>query len=147
MGNHIWSLFAPVHMKSWPNVKSSQLEVSLILLKITHLASWKSLSGHYFPQFIWKVYQSWNQVKLESVRTLRKITRPVHRKSFPVNTCPNSHEKLTKGEIMSSWCRFEHCSEPLPIGSHIWSLFSPIHMKSWPKVKLGQFEHCSESLI
>ena len=33
--------------------------------------------------------------------------------------------------------------------SHIWSLFAPIHMKRWPKVKLGQVqvEHCSESLI
>ena len=34
--------------------------------------------------------------------------------------------------------KFEHCSESFvwPIGSHIWSLFAPIHMKSWPIVKL-----------
>ena len=42
----------------------------------------------------------------------------------------------------SSSSRFEHCSESLiyPIRSHIWSLFTPIHMKSWPKVKLGQVQ-------
>ena len=38
--------------------------------------------------------------------------------------------------------RFEYCLELLikPIGSHIWSLFAPIHMKSWPKLKLGQVQ-------
>ena len=30
-----------------------------------------------------------------------------------LNICPNSHEKLTKGEIRSSSSRFEHCSESL----------------------------------
>ena len=51
-------------------------------------------------------------------------------------------KKLTKSEIRSSSSRFEHCSESLiwSIGSHIWSLFAPIHMKSWPKVKLGQVQ-------
>ena len=41
---------------------------------------------------------------------------------------------------MSSWSRFVHCLESLVwyIGGHIWSLFAPIHMKSLPKVKLGQ---------
>ena len=69
--------------------------------------------------------------------------------------------------IRSNWSRFEHCSESThlgnrksylaiiclnshkklelvrteslvwSIGSHIWSLFTPIHMKTWPKVKLG----------
>ena len=45
-------------------------------------------------------------------------------------------------EIRSSSSRFEYCSESLiwPIGSHIWSLFAPIYMKSWPKVKLGQVQ-------
>ena len=40
----------------------------------------------------------------------------------------NSHEKLTKSLIVSSWSQFEH----------IWSLFAPIHMKGSPKSKLGQ---------
>ena len=53
---------------------------------------------------------------------------------------PNSHEKLTKSEIRSSWSRFKHSSESLvyPIGSHICSLSAPIHTKSRPNVKLGQ---------
>ena len=42
--------------------------------------------------------------------------------------------------MRSSWSRFEHCSESLiyPIGSHICSLFAPIHKNSWPNMKLGQ---------
>ena len=63
-------------------------------------------------------------------------------KSYLVIICPNSNAKLTKSEIRSSSSRFEHCSESLiyPIGSQIWSLFAPIHMKSGPKVKLGQIQ-------
>ena len=51
----------------------------------------------------------------------------------------NSHKKLSKINIRSSWSRFEHCSESLiyPLGSHTCSLFAPFHMESWPKVKLG----------
>ena len=56
----------------------------------------------------------------------------------------SGHRKLIKGAV-------KHCSKSLiwPLGSHIWSLFAQIHMKSWPKSKLGQigFEHCWESLI
>ena len=113
----------------------------------------KVISGHYLPQFTWQVNEKWNLVKLQLIQTLVRITRLVHRKSYLVIICPNSHEKLTKSEIMSSWSRFEHCSESLiwAIGSHIWKLFSPIHMKSWPKVKWGRigsrFKHCSKSLV
>ena len=51
----------------------------------------------------------------------------------------NSHKKLSKINIRSSWSRFEHCSESLiyPLGSHTCSLFAPFHMESLPKVKLG----------
>ena len=54
----------------------------------------------------------------------------------------NSCQKLTKSEIGSSWSRFKHCSEWLvqPIGSHMWSLYMPMHVKSWPKVKMYQAE-------
>ena len=53
-----------------------------------------------------------------------------------------THKKLSKINIRSSLSRFVHCSESLiyPLGSHIWSLFAPIHMKSWPKVKLGKVQ-------
>ena len=57
-----------------------------------------------------------------------------------------SNVKLGKVQVGSNIAQ-NHSST---IGSPIWSLFAPIHMKSWPKVKLGsliQFEHCSESLI
>ena len=37
------SLFAPVHRKSWPNVKSGQVGVSLnLLIRICRLVHWKS---------------------------------------------------------------------------------------------------------
>ena len=51
----------------------------------------------------------------------------------------NSHKKLSKINIRSSWNQFEHCSESLiyHLGSHTCSLFAPFHMDSWPKVKLG----------
>ena len=51
----------------------------------------------------------------------------------------NSHKKLSKINIRSSWSRFEHCSESViyPLGSHTCSLFASFHMESWPKVKLG----------
>ena len=51
----------------------------------------------------------------------------------------NSHKKLSKINIRSSWSRFGHCSESLiyPLGSHTCSLFAPFHIESWPKVKLG----------
>ena len=41
--------------------------------------------------------------KLESVRTLLKITCLAHRKSYLVFICSNSHGQLTKSEIRSSW--------------------------------------------
>ena len=44
-----------------------------------------------------KVY---NQVKLGVGWTLLKITCLTHKKSYLVIICPNSHEKLTKIEIM-----------------------------------------------
>ena len=71
-----------------------------------------------------------------------RITHLAHEKSYLVIICPNSHAKLTKSEIRSSSSWFKHCSESfiLPIGRHIWSLFAPIHMKGWPKVKLGKVQ-------
>ena len=42
------------------------------------------------------------------------------------------YQKLTKHKIRSSWSYFEHCSKSLisHLGSHIWSLFASIPMKS-----------------
>ena len=50
------------------------------------------LVTEYFPKF----------------QTLLKIIHLVYRKSFLVIICPNSHDKLTKIKIRSSWSRFEH---------------------------------------
>ena len=81
-----------------------------------------------------------------------RITRLDYMKLYLVIICPNSHEKLTKSEIRSSWSWFEQCSESLvlPIESHVWSLFTPINMKSWPNVKLckvGIILNRSKSLV
>ena len=69
-------------------------------------------------------------------------THLAHMKSYLVIIFPTSHKMFIKSEIRSSSSRFEHCSESLiqPIGSHIWSLFAPIHKKSIPKVKLEQVQ-------
>ena len=47
---------------------------------------------------------------------------------------------MTKSAIWSSLTPFQYFSKSLvTCQSHIWSLFSPIRMKSWPKSKLNQF--------
>ena len=70
---------------------------------------------------------------------LAKITPLAPRKSHLVIIC-NSHENMTKSVIRSSWNWCEHCSKSFvkPLGSHLWSLVSPIHKTSWPKSKLGK---------
>ena len=118
-------IISPFHMKSWPKVKLGQVEVGSNIAQNHSSSPYEVISGHYLPQCIWKVDQTWNLVKLEMVRTLLKITRLTYRKSNLAIIGPNSLDKWTKSEIMSSWSLFEHCSESLvlPIGSHIWSLF------------------------
>ena len=51
------------------------------------------------------------QVEIGS--NIAQNTHLAHLKSYLVIICPDAYEKLTKGEIMSSWTRFEHFSEPL----------------------------------
>ena len=80
---------------------------------LVHVYRKSDLVIHYLPQFIWKVNQRLIYVKLESILTLLRITHLAHRKSYLLIICPNSHEKLTKSEIMSSWSWFKHCSESL----------------------------------
>ena len=61
------------------------------------------MSDHYLPQFTWKVDQKWNYVKLKLVRTFLRITRLAYWKLYLAIIGPNSHEKLTKYEIRSSY--------------------------------------------
>ena len=105
-----------------------------ILLKIIHLAS----GSH-----IWSFFaQNHMLTKSKSRSIASKITNLASRKSYIVIILPNSYQKLTKSKTRSSWSRFKHCIESLvyPIGSHMWSLYVPIHIKSWSKAKLGQVE-------
>ena len=125
-------------MKSWLKVKSSQAGSNITQNHSSRLL--EVISSHYLPHLLWNDDQKCNPVKFESGRTLLKITHLASRKSYLVIICPTSYEKLTKSEIRSSWNWFEHCSKSLihPPKSHIWSLFAPIHMKSWPNVKSGK---------
>ena len=43
MGSHIWSLFAPIHIKSWTKVKLGQIQVGLNIAEIR--------SSYYLLQF------------------------------------------------------------------------------------------------
>ena len=79
-------------MKSWPKSKLGQVGVSLNIAQNHSPSPQEGISGHYFPQFIWKVNQKRNQVKLESVWPLLEITDPASRKSHMVNIYPNSHK-------------------------------------------------------
>ena len=98
-----WSLFAPIHMKSWPKVKLGKVQVGSNIAQNQSSSPYEVISGHYLPQFTWKVDQNWNYVKFKSVRTLLRITHLTHRKSYLVIICPNSHEKLTASVIRSNY--------------------------------------------
>ena len=83
-------------MQSWPNVKLGQVEIGLNIAQNHSSSQYEAISGHFSPQFICKVDQKWNKVKLELVRTLLKITRLAYKKSYLAIIGSNSHEKLTK---------------------------------------------------
>ena len=72
-----------------------------------------SHSWSLFAQIHMKSLPKVNQVKLELIQTLLKIIHLASITSYMVIICPNSHDKLTKIKIWSSWSRFEHCSELL----------------------------------
>ena len=59
------------------------------------------------------VYASIHVYKQEM--SLKKTGRKIERLkgSYLIIIYPNSHQKLTKGEIMSRWTRFEYCSKSL----------------------------------
>ena len=76
IGSHIANYLPQFHMKSWPKVKLGQVEVGSNIAQNHSSRPYEVISaGHYLPQFIWKVDQKWNYVKLESVGTLLKVTR------------------------------------------------------------------------
>ena len=79
-----------------PKIKVIQLGVSSNIFQNYKSSIQEHISGHYFTQFISKVDQKLNQIKLESVRTVLKITPLTSRKSHLVIIDPNSYEKLTK---------------------------------------------------
>ena len=114
------------------------------------------------------VDQNQNEVKFRSVRTLLRITHLAHRKSYLVIICPNSHEKLTKSETrrlcVLANTKLYHRNLLLWISMKFWILVSttlglfskdpPIYPNThtkFTKIKirssLGQFKHCSASLI
>ena len=121
---------------------SSRLfRVSLFLENASILMIWGCFS--IVSNVIWSNYCCRRHTMHGNMVFSRESIFPTPQQSGCLCVCiANSHEKLIKSEIRSSSSRFEHCSESLiqPIGSPIWSLFSPIPMKSWPKVKLGKVQ-------
>ena len=58
--SNILSLIAPIHMKSWPKVKLGQVGNGSNITQ-NHSSNLEEVkSGHYWPQFTWKVDQIWN---------------------------------------------------------------------------------------
>ena len=92
-------------MKIWPQVKLGQVEVGLNIAQ--NHSSNEVISGHYLPQCIWKIDQRWNWVKLGVGSNIAQK----HWSSEVISG--NAYEKLTNGEIGSSWSRFEHYSKSL----------------------------------
>ena len=103
------------------------------LLKITHFALYlEVISGYVFCQ---NSYDKLGKVgvSLNIAQNHSSSPPPPLKKAYLVIICPNSYEKLIKSEIRLGWSQFDHCSKSLiqHLGNHIWSLFAPIHMKSW----------------
>ena len=126
---------------SWLKAKLGQVGLGLNIAQ-NHFSSPGSHSWSLFDPIH---MQSWPKVNLGqagvgSNSAQNHSSSP--RKSYLVIICPNSHEKLTKSEIKSSWSRFKHCSKLLdvwPVGNHIWPLLAPITWKCdriWSYVKL-----------
>ena len=106
-------------MQSLPKVKSGQIGVDSNITQNYTSSIYNIIYGHYLPQFTWKVDQNRNLVKLESVRTLLRITPLASRNACLLIICPISHEKLTKSEI-----RLSHY---VPLFGFIYSYFAPIY--------------------
>ena len=60
IGSQIWSLFAPIHMKSWPKVKLGKVQIGSNVAQNHSSSPWEVIYGDYLPQFTWKVDQKWN---------------------------------------------------------------------------------------
>ena len=130
-GSHIWSFFAQHHMltksksrsiacqftnqasrksylilpNSYQQLTKSKIRSSWSRFKHcqNHLFSPQEvICDHYMSQFMSKVDQKRNWVKLKSVQTLLRITCLANRKSYVVIIYANACEKLTKSEIGSS---------------------------------------------
>ena len=89
----------------------------------------------------------WPKVQLVQVQVGSHIAQnhssnPYHlyRKWYLVIICPNSHGKLTKSEIRSVQVG-SNIAQNRSSGPYMKSyLVIIIHMKSWPKIKLGQVQ-------
>ena len=93
-----------------------------------------------------------NDVKLESVWTLLRITRLTHRMSYLVIMWPNSHTNLTKSEIRSSWesVRTLLRITQLSLSKSYLVIISPNSHGNLTKVirsNWSPFQHCSKSLV
>ena len=113
-----------------------------------------------------KIYQTWNYmyVKLESVRTLLKITRLAYRKSYLAIIGPNSHEKLTKYELgLVTICSnlvlstlicpqntilsiFRLTYLHLPLFTYVWHNLALIDQIWFPRGKTSDSDQCSNRL-
>ena len=87
------------------------------------------ICDHYMSQFMSKVDQTRNWVKLKSVQTLLRIACLANRKLYVIIIYANACEKLTKSENVLSWSRFKYCSK-------VWKFYQ----------KWNLFKYCSKSL-
>ena len=56
----VGSNIAQNHIKSWPEVKLGQVQVGSNIAQNHSYSTYEVMSGHYLPQFTWKVDQKWN---------------------------------------------------------------------------------------
>ena len=50
----MWSLYVPIHVKSWPKVKLGQVEVDSNIPQNHFHSSQEVISAHYLRKFIWQ---------------------------------------------------------------------------------------------
>ena len=121
--------YVPIHVKSWPKVKSGKVGVGSNIAQNRLFSPLEVICDHYMSQFMSKVDQKRNWVKLKSVQTLLIIACLANRKSYVVIIYANACEKLTKSENVSSWSRFKYCSK-------VWKFYQ----------KWNLFKYCSKPL-
>ena len=78
----MWSLYVPIHVKSWPKVISGKVGVGSNIAQNRLFSPLEVICDHYMSQFMSKVDQKWKCIKLKSVQILLKSVKILPKVKF-----------------------------------------------------------------